>query len=58
MTNRIHHTYAGPYLDRESAFRVDETRLTAWRADPLARWIVVWRSKSSSTPAITRPLRF
>jgi len=46
MTNRIPHTYAGPYVDRESAVRVDEARLTAWRTDPLARWIVVWRQQS------------
>jgi NAD+ diphosphatase len=46
MTHPAPHIYAGPYLDRESGVRVDAARLAAWRTDPQARWIVVWKQQS------------
>ncbi len=49
MTAQNPNIYAGPYVDRASSVRADAAQLAMWRADPLARWLLVWSLQSLVT---------
>jgi NAD+ diphosphatase len=46
MPDRTPHVYAGPYVDRASPLRKDDAWITAALADPGARFVPVWRTRS------------